>query len=736
VLALVVALLWVAGMAPPAAAQHQHTPGMQMPAAPAQATDDQAGDAMPAPAARGVPVAVLVSLALFAALVVLFVLARLGHWHKPSAGMLGGLALLVAVYAMTAYVVHVKKRPGQSTVWEATTMDMSAMKPIPGAAPVAIEKATCGPFTASVTYTGTVVALNDQDIYPRVTGRVVSVPVYAGDEVRPGELLVRLDDSELSGREREAAAGSQAALQNARAAQEGIGAAEAMRRQREQMQRAAQVRIAEATRMVQAARAKQHEAEKGLTEARENVQVARQEQSAAAAGIARAEAEADAARAALDNASAELDSAQADLTYWTAEIKRMKALLDGGAASLDEYQTEEAQHKAAAARVKQVQAMISERRSMVQKSLAEVREAQAMADRAQAQVRAMQAGADRMAAGVDTAAAEAEAAVTRVDMARADARAAGEEVVSSAAGVRVAGAQAQAMQAMTAQTFAALAVARTVRGYTEIRATAAARVLQRVVSPGTLVNPGTLLLRLAQVDRVRLQANVSQADLVYVRVGGRVWAHRIDEPDRPVVATVTSISPSADPAARTSVVEALVSNPRREFLPGQAVVMRLETASYDQGLTVPSSAVITLPVSGAARVQHAVWTIQLKDATTGQVYTCVMHPEIQEKQPGTCPKCRMDLTPTQASGAQRIAHLSHVTIGPSGEGRTVILSGVTAGQEIVARGHQNLLEGQTVSEVAWGPDGPAGLPPPPGGAAPSGVAPSGVAPSGHEGHGK
>ena len=39
-----------------------------------------------------------------------------------------------------------------------------------------------------------------------------------------------------------------------------------------------------------------------------------------------------------------------------------------------------------------------------------------------------------------------------------------------------------------------------------------------------------------------------------------------------------------------------------------------------------------------------------KDAAAGSTYTCPMHPEIQQDQPGDCPKCGMALEPTMASG--------------------------------------------------------------------------------------
>jgi len=434
----------------------------------------------------------------------------------------------------------------------------------------------------------------------------------------------------------------------------------------------------------------------------------------AAARVAAAQAEAEAARTGLDSAGAELDAAAADLAYWQAEIKRMKTLLDGGAASPDEYQAEEARHKTAAALVRQKQALLAERKSMLNSALAKIREAQAGAERAAAQVAAAGAGADRMAAGVTTAQAEYEAALTRVDQARANARAAAQEVTSNVAQVRVAAAQQRSASAMAVQSQAALAVARTVRGYTEIRATARARVLQRVVSPGTLVNPGALLLRLAQVERVRLQANVSQADLAHVRVGSRVWVHPVDAPDRHIVAAVSSISPAADPASRTSVVEALVANPRRWFLPGQAVVMELETASLDAAVTVPSAAVVVPPGEQVGSPRRTVWTVTAASATSGArgtTYTCVMHPQVHESKPGPCPICHMPLVPEQTGGRQT-AHLVDVQAGPSDGQRTQIVAGVAAGQDVVVRGTENLREGQAVQDVPWGEGGPQQLPRP------------------------
>jgi hypothetical protein len=32
---------------------------------------------------------------------------------------------------------------------------------------------------------------------------------------------------------------------------------------------------------------------------------------------------------------------------------------------------------------------------------------------------------------------------------------------------------------------------------------------------------------------------------------------------------------------------------------------------------------------------------------TGKIYACPMHPEVRQSEPGTCPKCGMELQPVE-----------------------------------------------------------------------------------------
>jgi Cu(I)/Ag(I) efflux system membrane fusion protein len=114
-------------------------------------------------------------------------------------------------------------------------------------------------------------------------------------------------------------------------------------------------------------------------------------------------------------------------------------------------------------------------------------------------------------------------------------------------------------EALKAQSQAALMVARIVRGYTEIRSLTDGYVMERLVAPGTLVTAGTPILRIAQLDIVRVQAFVSEKDLAGIRLGTPITVRSLKD-GKEWSAKVTAIFPSADPTTRTGLVEALVPN--------------------------------------------------------------------------------------------------------------------------------------------------------------------------------
>jgi RND family efflux transporter MFP subunit len=328
------------------------------------------------------------------------------------------LAILVAAGAW-AFYANVKSG--------GPAMDMS-MRVTSGNTPfpVLIVPVERGTITGTVTYTGSVLPFNEEDIYPRVTGRIVEMPVYPGDPVRPGQVLARLDSVELSSKVREAEAG------------------------------------------LAAARANRVQTEK------------------------------------------ELAAVVAEAGYARAVADRTARLFTAGAVSRQDFENDSAAAVAAEAKV--------------------------------------------------------EAARARIE----------------------------AATSMLAQSEAVLRTATTVRDYVTIVASSPGYVVKRLVAPGVLVQPGMAILKVAQIDRVRLQANVGEKDLASIRVGSPVQVTTTSAAQPPMTVKVTSVFPFVDLGPRTAVVEALVDNTARRLLPGQYVTMRFVTGERADALTVPAPAIVRM----------------------------------------------------------------------------------------------------------------------------------------------
>ncbi len=603
--------------------------------------------------------------------------------------ILGGVLLIALVSGITWWVVERYTKPGHMSLLEAQGMDMSAMRAPLGTQPVAAETVAYGSMEGTVTYTGTAVAFTDEDVYPRVVGRIVSLPVYAGDTVRPGQLIVRLDSEELRAREAEAAAGKSAASAGLEAATAELTQARAMLSQ-------AEAELGKTT-------AEAKEAKEGAAAATATLEQARQETRAASEEEAATRAESSAAQAEEAQARAEVSAMQAEVDYWTAELKREQALLDQGAVSLDEFQREKAQAEAATARLANAQALLSQRQAAIRASEKRVAQAEAAVEQAKAKVSEMEAGQRGAAARI-------ERAESAVQSAKAQAEAA-------SLAVRATQARKAQAQAMMGSAGAALTASKTIRGYTEVRASVHGVVAERTVSPGVLVSPGMRILRVAQIDPIRVQANVAEKDAARIKVGAPVSVRSIKNPASPKKGKVTAVFPAADPQSRTSIIEAVITNHDHQLLPGDYVTVAITYGKNEHALSVPRAALVTVPEESAGpfteRVRQAVWTVV---GTTEKVeYTCPMHPEVISDQPGNCPKCGMRLVPKSHTQGQ-VAHLVEVTVGLQSEDRAEITTGLEPGDRVIYAGHQDLKEGDPVFVTAWGKEGPLELPSPPAGA--------------------
>lgn len=445
--------------------------------------------------------------------------------HQPRR-FLRPLVTLFALFFLFLFVqwmVKTYQKPGHMGVIESQSMNM-AVQPPAGAMPVKTEVVKTEQFVGSVTYTGSAVAYNDIAIFPRVTGRIVTMPVYPGDRVQTGQLLAQLDTQELNSRVQEAQFGYQAAIGQ-----------------------------------YYSALSSQNQALAQMQRAKEAIQ-----------------------------------SAQANYQYRQAQVRRSQTLVKEAVITPEEAQKDESDFQAA--------------QSQYQQTLAELRAAQQAFHASQYQSTAQHAQASQAQASVHT-----------------------QSIIQS---------------------------------YTQITTPKSGLVTQRLISPGTLVSPGMNILQIAQINPIRIQANVAESDVARLQRGAAVliWGQKSKIP-RP--GKISAIFPKADLQTRTTIVETVIPNDQEQFLPGDFVSMSIQTSKSQQALTVPNSALVE------RNQQQAVWVVR-----DGK------------------------------------AHLQYVTTGDTNGERTAIVQGLQAGDEVIVQGQQNLMEGNLVTQASYGPEGLKALPKP------------------------
>lgn len=123
-----------------------------------------------------------------------------------------------------------------------------------------------------------------------------------------------------------------------------------------------------------------------------------------------------------------------------------------------------------------------------------------------------------------------------------------------------------------------------------IRAPFDGRLGFRLVSPGTLVTPGTVITTLDDVDPIKLDFTVPEVFLGALRRGLIVTARSSAYPDREFTGEVKNVDSRIDPVTRAAVVRAHIANEDRMLRPGMLLTVRLQRDAIE-GLAVPEGAV-------------------------------------------------------------------------------------------------------------------------------------------------
>jgi membrane fusion protein, copper/silver efflux system len=172
-----------------------------------------------------------------------------------------------------------------------------------------------------------------------------------------------------------------------------------------------------------------------------------------------------------------------------------------------------------------------------------------------------------------------------------------------------------------------------------LHAPGAGFVTERLVQSGQAVEAGAPLYRMADLSRVWVEADLYEQDLRFVRLGGEAKVEIAAYPGERFDGRVSYVYPEVRPEARTGRVRVELANPGGRIKPGMFATVSVRGAAAEREVTVPRDAV-------------------MHGGTHDMVFV------------------------EESTGVYR---MRAVSVGGTEAGRTRILSGLAAGERVVAR---------------------------------------------------
>ncbi|MGC8669049.1 MAG: efflux RND transporter periplasmic adaptor subunit [Chthonomonadales bacterium] len=437
----------------------------------------------------------------------------------------------------------------------AAAAEQAAMRQMRMKAPAVVQAAPASvrDIVQSFEGVGSVEAPHDVKVAPKIYGRITFLQVHEGDPVRRGEVLVRLDPSEIQGQ----VVQQQAALAEA-------------------MQRLAQARLTENPNDVSVAtqvrqqEAALHSAQADLNQAQQNYvsQVA-----AAEAAVTDAQGKVNVAVAAVASAQAGIRSAQANLNNAMARFNRMNNLYKRGFVSQQDADD-------ANTAVSVQQAALDVARGQLNAANAQLSSARAQLASAQHQADIVRTTGKAAVEDARAKVAQAQAAVDYAKSNLVQKPAYRANLAALKASVTAAEGMLRNAQAQLANTVLLCPLDGFVTG--------------RYMDPGGMAAPGQPVLAVQSMREVWVSVPVPEEVSRRIHLGQPAKVRLDAIPGRVFVGRVTQINAAADPTSRQFMVRVTLANPQNLLKPGMFARVTMTTQRV-RSLAVPREAVHTTP---------------------------------------------------------------------------------------------------------------------------------------------
>ncbi|WP_253276337.1 efflux RND transporter periplasmic adaptor subunit [Synechococcus sp. PCC 6312] len=302
------------------------------------------------------------------------------------------------------------------------------------------------------------------------------------------------------------------------------------------------------------------------------------------------------------------------------------------------------------AAVIEAESELAARRSEVVQAQAQVNNARIAVEQARLNLQQSQSDAARLKQLLASGAIAAQAAEQAETTARTQRQVLAStqaQVRTAQEGVAIAQGRVQAQAAIVKQTQARLQ-------YALIRSPLNGVVLERLTETGNLVQPGGELLRLGNLNQLKVVVELSEREIADLRVGQQAIITLDTAQTERLTGRISRISPAADAIARLVPVEILLNNPQQRF--GSGLLARVTFAEEIQERVVISQAALAGEEEGNV------------SAKEGKIYV------VKNNQ----------------------VELRSVQLGNRRNGQVEIVAGLAPGERYVVRSGRPLKSGDTV----------------------------------------
>ncbi|BAZ46757.1 secretion protein HlyD [Chondrocystis sp. NIES-4102] len=311
-----------------------------------------------------------------------------------------------------------------------------------------------------------------------------------------------------------------------------------------------------------------------------------------------------------------------------------------------------------ASTVSQAEAEVAALQSEVASLEADVNDARAQVEQAQLELKQAQSDAARTNQLFKQGAIseqEAELNRTAVGQAEQALQSAQQQVQNRSSAVVAAQRRVAAQQAIVAQE-------QQRQSFTVLTSPVTGSVLERVLEPGDLAQPGNEVLRLGDFSQIQVRVQISELELAEIRTGQTAQVQLDALPEKTFTGEVTQISLAADTTARLIPVEVTISNGDRRI--GRGLLARVNFGQQNNKSVVVPEAAVQVASKGAKN--------QNSESDTATIFI------LKQK------------------GENATVTAREVKLGDRANAQVEIVSGLEPGEEFVVRSSGNLQDGDSV----------------------------------------